>query len=109
MITLKYKETAMRFKLYCCTLMVACTMVLTGCPNGEFMGCAPKCTHTYTVAAGDDCYGTIAEKIYGDWNCWKQLEKANPKVSAADLKPGATLMVPALKGCKISGCKPAKK
>ena len=91
-------------------MLVACSLILVGCPNGEFCGFAPKCTHTYTLKAGDNCYGTVAEKIYGDWSCWKHLQKVNPKIAAEDLKPGVTLKVPALKGHEISGsCKPMKK
>ncbi len=99
----------MRSTFYCFAILAVCSLVLSGCPGGKFMGGSPSCTHTYTLKAGENCYGTVAKKVYGNWECWEMLEKANPDIPAGKLKPGVTVKVPPVKGCSISSaCTPMK-
>ncbi len=49
---------------------------------------------SYTVQKGDT-FWSIAQRTLGQGNRWKEIEQANPGVTAARLKPGQVIKIPA--------------
>ena len=81
--------------------IAACVAALTGV--ALLAGCQEPATgldqqYVYTVQAGDSSFQDVAERVYGDAGHAAMIEKANPAVKGADLKPGTELVVPPLKG-----------
>lgn len=51
---------------------------------------------TYVVQAGDNGFGDIARKQYGDARHWPLIAQANPGVDSRALRPGQELVLPPL-------------
>ena len=54
---------------------------------------AATASHSYRVLKGDTLFG-IAKTRYGDGKRWQQIASANPGLTPASLKAGATIVVP---------------
>jgi nucleoid-associated protein YgaU len=50
-------------------------------------------SESYQVQKGDTLFG-IAKSRYGSGNQWQRIAAANPGVTPASLKAGATIVVP---------------
>jgi len=84
----------MRNTILLTLVMIISAAALAGCQNGGVSYDPKDIQYVYTVQPGDVSFGQVAENAYGDWSMWEHVEKANPSVGPADLKPGMKLNIP---------------